>query len=308
MGTSVVIGQRRAEATDYDTIWDYVGVTNYGVVPGWDGISPVGDTQPPSVPSNVTATGLTMNSIQVGWTASTDNVGVTGYNIFRNGGLVGTSATTSYTDTGLTPSTTYSYKVSAYDAQGNNSAQSSPPAQGTTLGDTQAPGAPSNAAATVQTPRQVKVTWTASTDNVGVTGYKVYRNGSQVGTSATTSYTDTGLQQNSTYTYTLSAYDAAANNSAPSSPPVMVTTMTAIDIDEAKTLTDTSSVGMVSKIVTAIYSGCFYVEEVDKYSGIKIVPLEMPGELAVGGVVDVGGIAQTANGQRYIANAVVTIR
>jgi len=307
MGTSVVIGQRRSQPFAHDTIWDYVGVTKNGVVPGWDGLTATGDIQSPSVPSSVTATAQSSTSVLVNWTTSTDNVGVTGYKVYRNASQVGTSATTSYTDTGLTVNTTYSYTVSAYDAASNNSAQSSPAVTAKTPDQT-APSAPSGVSATAQTPRQVKVTWTASTDNVGVTGYKVYRNGSQVGTSTTTSYTDTGLQQNTTYSYTVSAYDAAANNSAPSSPTVTIMTLAAIDIDEAKELTNLQLVGMVSKTVTAIYSGCFYVEETDRYAGIKVVPIEMPGGLVVGSVVDVGGIVQTINEERYIGSATVTVQ
>ena len=92
----------------------------------------VADTVPPTVPTNLTATAISSTQINLTWTASTDNVGVTGYQIFRNGVQVGTSATNSYSDTGLTASTTYTYTVSAYDAAGNVSAQSSA-ASATTL-------------------------------------------------------------------------------------------------------------------------------------------------------------------------------
>ena len=61
---------------------------------------------------------------QLSWDASTDNVGVTGYNIYRNGAKVGTSATTSYVDTGLTPDTSYNYSITAVDAAGNESPKS----------------------------------------------------------------------------------------------------------------------------------------------------------------------------------------
>jgi chitodextrinase len=82
------------------------------------------DTTPPSVPTGLSATAVSSTQINLSWTASTDNVGVTGYDVFRNGTQVGTTATTSYQDTGLTPDTTYSYTVAAYDAAGNVSAQS----------------------------------------------------------------------------------------------------------------------------------------------------------------------------------------
>ena len=85
----------------------------------------VGDNQPPSVPQNLTATVTSPTSIRLNWSASTDNVGVTGYKIYRGGTQIATTASTSYTNTGLTANTSYSYTVAAYDAVGNTSAQSS---------------------------------------------------------------------------------------------------------------------------------------------------------------------------------------
>ncbi|WP_340022472.1 carbohydrate binding domain-containing protein [Paenibacillus sp. FSL K6-1096] len=85
-------------------------------------VQPVTDTQAPSAPTNVTATVQNASSALVSWTASTDNVGVTGYEIYRNGVKIGTSATTSFTDNGLVGSTNYSYTIKAYDAAGNLSA------------------------------------------------------------------------------------------------------------------------------------------------------------------------------------------
>jgi len=178
--------------------------------------TPSGDTQAPSVPTNLAATAVSGTQINLTWTASTDNVGVTGYKVYRGGNQIGTSATTSYSDTGLTPATAYTYTVSAYDAASNNSAQSSP-ASATTF-DTVAPSVPTNLSATAVAATQINLTWNASTDNVGVTGYKVYRGGNQIGTSATTSYSDTTCSSGVTYTYTVSAHDAASNNSAQSSP------------------------------------------------------------------------------------------
>jgi len=178
------------------------------------------DTEAPSVPTNVQASALSSSSIQVAWTASTDNAGVAGYNVFRNGGQVGTSTSTNYTDTGLAAETTYSYTISAYDYASNNSAQSSPPATATTLTqDTTPPSVPTGVTATAQSPFSIQVAWTASTDNRGVTGYKIFRNATQVATSPTNSYTDNGLTPNTTYSYTVSAYDADGNESAQSSPP-----------------------------------------------------------------------------------------
>ena len=84
-----------------------------------------GDTTPPSVPGNLAVTGVTSSSASLSWSPSSDNVGVAGYRVYRNGTQVGTTAGTSFTDTGLSASTQYSYRVAAYDAAGNVSAQSS---------------------------------------------------------------------------------------------------------------------------------------------------------------------------------------
>ncbi|MDQ6703987.1 MAG: hypothetical protein M3Z96_13345 [Pseudomonadota bacterium] len=81
------------------------------------------DTIPPTAPRGLSTATVSTSQITLAWTASTDNVDVTGYEIFRNGTQVGTSATTGYSDTGLAASTTYTYVVSAYDAAGNNSSQ-----------------------------------------------------------------------------------------------------------------------------------------------------------------------------------------
>jgi endo-1,4-beta-xylanase len=189
-----------------------------------------GDTQAPSAPAGLVASSVTSNSVSLAWTASTDNVGVTGYQILRAPGAsggsfaqVGTSATTSFNNTGLTASTTYRFQVRAVDAAGNTSAVSNTVTAATQAGggDTQAPTAPSNLASTGTTSSSVALSWTGSTDNVGVTGYQILRapgasGGSftQVGTSATTSFNNTGLTASTTYRFQVRAVDAAGNTSA----------------------------------------------------------------------------------------------
>ncbi len=182
------------------------------------------ETIPPSPPSNLTATVITTTSIYLTWAASTDNVGVVGYRIYRDTVLIGTSIGTAFTDSGLSPNTTYSYEVSAFDLSGNESAKSSPPTQVTTGADVQPPTPPTNV---IGTPglTQVSLTWNASTDNVGVVLYLVFRNGLPIETSTETTFTDTGLTFNTTYYYEISAFDAAGNESSRSSPPIFVTTL-----------------------------------------------------------------------------------
>jgi len=88
------------------------------------GTGGTGDNTPPTVPTLLGATSVSTTNANFFWVGSTDDVGVTGYNIYRNGALVGTSNITYFTDTGLTPNTKYTYAVSAFDAAGNTSALS----------------------------------------------------------------------------------------------------------------------------------------------------------------------------------------
>ena len=177
-----------------------------------------GDTQAPSVPSSVTVSGVTSSSVSLSWSASTDNVGVTSYQVLRDGVVVGSPASTSFTDTGLAASTAYTYTVRARDAAGNTSAASTAVTATTSGGsDTTAPSAPSGVTVSSTTSSSVALSWSASTDNVGVTGYRVYRDGTLVGSPSSTSFTDTGLAASTTYSYTVKAIDAAGNLSAASS-------------------------------------------------------------------------------------------
>jgi hypothetical protein len=116
---------------------DFFGNTLYNGLPdrGAYEAQPSSDTQAPTAPINLTAAAVSSSQIDLSWTASTDNVGVTGYEIFRGGSLVGTTPNTSYRDSGLSSSTAYSYYVKAYDAAGNRSVNSNT-ADATTLGST----------------------------------------------------------------------------------------------------------------------------------------------------------------------------
>jgi chitodextrinase len=171
------------------------------------------DTTAPSVPDNLRKTSSTVSSISLAWDAATDDVGVTGYHVYRSGTLIASVGGTSYTDSGLNVSSSYTYTVQAYDAASNNSAQSAP-YNTTSSNDTTAPTIPSSVHATSTLDTSISIAWTASTDDVAVTGYKVYRGGSLLGTTTSTSYDDTGLTPVTQYDYTIKAYDAAANDSA----------------------------------------------------------------------------------------------
>jgi chitodextrinase len=173
------------------------------------------DTSPPTTPTGVTATGATTTSVSLAWNASSDNVGATGYSVYVDGNLAGSTSQRTFTASGLSCGTTYVVTVDAYDAAGNRSAKSSPLTTATSAcPDTQSPTTPGNLRATAATTSSVDLAWNASTDNVGVTGYDVYRDGSFVASTGATSYSFGGLSCGTSYAFGVEAVDAAGNRSA----------------------------------------------------------------------------------------------
>jgi hypothetical protein len=174
-----------------------------------------GDTQAPGAPASLAYTQPGSGQIKLTWNAATDNVGVTGYDIYANGSLLTSVAGTvlTYTDS-QADGATVSYYVKAKDAAGNQSAASNTVTRTGATGDTQAPSAPTNLAYTQPASGQIKLTWGASSDNVGVTGYDVYAGGSlraSVGAGVLT-YTDSQADT-ATVSYSVRAKDAAGNQS-----------------------------------------------------------------------------------------------
>jgi parallel beta-helix repeat protein len=184
---------------------------------------PPPDTEPPSQPQNLSEAGKTGTTVDLVWDASSDNVGVSFYRIYRDGVEVASESSTNHTAVGLTPATSYDFQVSAVDAAGNESILSAVLTV-TTL-DTIEPTAPGTPTLDSKTAETVSISWTAATDNVGVTDYNIFRDGGLVGTVAapTTSFNDTGLAPVTTYTYHVTASDAAGNES-PASGTLDVTT------------------------------------------------------------------------------------
>jgi PQQ-dependent dehydrogenase (s-GDH family) len=185
------------------------------------------DTQAPSAPANLAASGITQTSLSLTWTASTDNTGVSGYDIFQNNVKINPSpvAATNYAVSGLTPATTYSYYVVARDAAGNISGNSNTINPTTQSPDTEAPSAPTDLAASSISYNSFSLSWTAATDNIGVSGYNVYVNGNKVNGSLITgtSFAVTALSELTAYTVYVVALDQAGNNTASSSIEVITT-------------------------------------------------------------------------------------
>src|SRR5205823_5331397 len=151
------------------------------------------DTTAPSTPTELFASAVSSSQINLSWTASTDNVKVTRYIVRRDGVKVATPAATSYADAGLSAATTYSYTVAARDAAGLLSPDPTSASVTTaSAADTTLPTTPTGLTAAAAGSTGANLSWSASTDNVGVTGYVVRRNGVQVATPAATSYADAG--------------------------------------------------------------------------------------------------------------------
>jgi chitodextrinase len=190
---------------------------------------PPPDTEAPTAPGLLLATPTVGGQIDLTWGAATDNVGVRDYLVERCAGLactgfafIGTATGTTYSDTGLAAATSYSYRVRARDAAGNQGPNSN---VGTALTlaapDTTPPTAPSNLVPTVGGPNRTSLAWTPSVDDVGVQAYLVERCKGltctgfvEVGVVAAASYDDTGLESNTVYKYRVRAKDRAGNLSA----------------------------------------------------------------------------------------------
>ncbi len=198
--------------------------------------APPADQTPPSAPSNLQATG-TIGSASLSWTAATDNVGVTAYNVYRSStpgftpsaaNKIGQTSGTSYIDNAAAG--TYYYQVTAQDAAANASPASNE-ASASILADTQAPSNPANLQATSVGGQTVGLSWSASSDNVGVSGYKIYRNNVLLTTVTGTSYTDATVQPTTSYSYAVTAIDASGNESGQSNTINVTTTSVSLAVD-----------------------------------------------------------------------------
>lgn len=167
------------------------------------------DNEAPSRPQGLVATARTSTRIRLNWDESTDNVGVTGYKIFRDGSQVATTTATTYLDKHLWPETEYAYKVYATDAAGNLSPRSVI-SRATTLADTVAPKKPKQAT-TSATSDSITLQWNPAFDNVGVSHYVVKSSGQLLGTTTDTSFTMTGLQPETNYHMSVRAVDLFGN-------------------------------------------------------------------------------------------------
>ena len=219
---------RRAGASGYEFSGriDDVRIANHALTQDQiqtDMVTPLGaapgpDTVAPSVPTGLAATPVSTTQINLSWNASTDNVGVTGYQVFRNGQQIATTTTTSFSNTGLTPATTYQYAVRASDAAGNTSALTTAVSATTPAPDTTAPTV-ALTAPNAATPLSGTVAVSANAaDNVGVVGVQFLLDGAALGAEDTaTPYSvswDTTTAANGNHVLRARARDAAGNSTS----------------------------------------------------------------------------------------------
>jgi chitodextrinase len=176
------------------------------------------DTTAPSTPISISAVPVPPPAIQlyVTWVPSTDDVAVSGYRLYRDGLELADVQGLKYLDVNVEAGRSYSYAVAAYDAAGNISPASAP-AIGTSS-DTVAPSTPENVSVSVVSAERIDLMWSPSNDNVAVTGYRVYRSGSEIGSVSGTAFSDASLIPGTSYSYAVAAYDAAGNQSPQSVP------------------------------------------------------------------------------------------
>jgi chitodextrinase len=210
-------------------------------------LAPVVDTTAPTAPT-LSASGTTLTATNLSWSGATDNVAVTGYDVYKDGVLLGSTATTTYAVSGLTASTTYAFTVKAKDAAGNISVASNSVSVTTLTPDTTAPTAPTlSASGTTST--TTNLSWTGATDNVAVTGYNVYRGTTLLGSTTTaTTYAVTGLTASTAYTFYVQAKDAAGNVSAASNT-VSVTTLAASTVTYCTSQGNSTADEKIGKVV-----------------------------------------------------------
>lgn len=181
------------------------------------------DTTPPTVTITAPAANLAAGTTATSLSATTNESATCRYSTnssftYSAGTLFSTTGGTAHTTTlsGLANSTSYTYYVKCQDTAGNTSGNASVTFSVATPPDTAAPSAPAGLTAATVSSSQINLSWTASTDNVAVSGYKVFRGAAQIATTTSPSYSNTGLNASTNYSYTVKAFDAANNVSAAS--------------------------------------------------------------------------------------------
>lgn len=196
-----------------DDTWLYTRALNQAEVQ--DLMQPIADILAPNVPANLNATAVSQNQVNLSWSAATDNIGVAGYRIYRDGVERTTTTATTLQDTGLTAGTTYAYTVRAYDAAGNQSANSTVASATTQAPDTTAPAVNVTAPADGATVSGAVAVSATASDNVGVANVAFTVDGAALGAPDTSAPYGTSLDTtaltNGSHTLRATATDTSGN-------------------------------------------------------------------------------------------------
>ncbi len=269
----------------------------------WSGGGVSADVQAPSAPTGLRTSELACRSVRLSWSASTDNVAVAFYDVYHDGQqMTSVSGNTLAASLTLVPGANWGLYVNARDAAGNVSQASA------TLNvsvpqcssDTQPPTTPTDLSGVVNG-TSINLRWAASTDNVGVVAYEVYRNDVRIGSTANTSYTDSALSANSAYRYAVAARDGQSNLS-PRSTTLTLTTggscsSAVCSVSQVATDTDIPWGLITLPDGNIIYSrrDAQEVVRLDPSSGVKTVIGKVPNVQGTDGEGGLMGLAVTPN-------------
>jgi chitodextrinase len=323
--TAFNIGRMGADYSNgqVDDTWLYARALSQAEVQDLMQINSAPDTTAPTVPANLNANAVSQTQINLSWTASTDNVGVTGYRVFRNGVERTTTAATSFQDTGLTPGTAYSYTVRAYDLVGNQSADSAPASATTQAPDATAPSVTLNAPAGGSTVSGTIAVTATATDNVAVSNVVFTVDGVQPGTiDANAPYgfsLDTTGLNNGSHTIRATATDTSNNiaynevtftvdNQAPPvdvTPPMVALTSPA----SGSTVSGTTTVSANASDDVAVLSVKFYAGSNQIGSEVTTAPYNASWNTnnVVNGPIQLSAIARDAAGNTTVSVLGVTV-
>jgi len=220
------------------------------------------DTESPTKPSSIMAIAASDSSITTVWNSSTDNIGVAGYNIYRDGSdaILASVAVPVFSDIDLDASTEHCYIIEAFDGEGNQSEKSDSKC-GTTLAenDTVAPSAVTELEVTAAGSTKVSLTWMAAPED-DVLGYHVYRkSGDQfdkISTVIASGFEDAKLDAATEYCYQIKTFDAALNLSQPSASQCATTEALEVTVDEVPPTTSINVAGGTYESMQSIMLSC----------------------------------------------------
>lgn len=242
---------------------------------GWQGT--VADSTAPATPQNLQAALVSDTQVDLTWDPSNDQEsGVSRYRIYRDAHVLATSPSTAFSDQSCIPGQTYHYQVSAINGGGTESDLSTP-VEITMPSDNQAPSTPAGLTAQPTSATQVTLSWNAATDNSGVAGYRLYRDGTLIADVSDTHYNDSGLTSKTIFQYQVSAYDAAGNESGLSESVSAITLdpsqiRTTIRLENTREVDDAF---IFNSNPTTNYGSEPYVSEIDRF----LIKFNLPDEL-----------------------------